>query len=65
MTVHVPPVGGMQVNPCWPVVPGGFTPDGLPVGLQLVAAPRADRRLLEIAHAIEQATGAGRRRPVL
>jgi amidase len=46
-------------------LPGGFTGDGLPVGLQLVAAPRADRRLLEIAHAIEQATGFGRRRPVL
>ncbi|WP_448641626.1 amidase [Geodermatophilus sp. URMC 63] len=46
-------------------LPGGFTDDGLPVGLQLVAAPRADRRLLEIAHAIEQATGHGRRRPPL
>jgi amidase len=46
-------------------LPGGFTGDGLPVGLQLVAAPRADRRLLEIAHAIEQATGFGRRRPAL
>ncbi|SDC23916.1 amidase [Geodermatophilus telluris] len=46
-------------------LPGGFTPDGLPVGLQLVAAPRADRRLLEVAHAIEQATGHGRRRPPL
>ncbi|MGY1701319.1 amidase [Geodermatophilus sp. SYSU D00766] len=46
-------------------LPGGFTAGGLPVGLQLVAAPRADRRLLEIAHAIEQATGFGRRRPVL
>jgi amidase len=46
-------------------LPGGFTPDGLPVGLQLVAAPRADRRLLEVAHAVEQATGHGRRRPPL
>jgi amidase len=46
-------------------LPGGFTADGLPVGLQVVAAPRADRRLLEVAHAIEQATGFGRRRPVL
>ena len=46
-------------------LPGGFTPDGLPVGLQLVAAPRADRRLLEVAHAIERATGFGLRRPAL
>jgi amidase len=46
-------------------VPGGFTPGGLPVGLQIVAAPRADRRLLEVAHAFEQATGFGLRRPDL
>jgi amidase len=46
-------------------VPGGFTPDVLPVGLQLVAAPRADRRLLEIGHAFEQATRFGDRRPPL
>ena len=46
-------------------VPGGFTADGLPVGLQIVAAPRAERRLLEVGHAFEQATGHGGRRPVL
>ncbi|WP_369135824.1 amidase [Modestobacter sp. I12A-02662] len=46
-------------------VPGGVTADGLPVGLQLVTAPRADRRLLEVGHAFEQATGFGRRRPDL
>ncbi|MGY5885030.1 amidase [Modestobacter lacusdianchii] len=46
-------------------VPGGFTADGLPVGLQVVAAPRADRRVLEVGHAFEQATGFGRRRPDL
>jgi amidase len=46
-------------------VPGGFTPDGLPVGLQIVGAPRADRRVLEAGHAFEQATGFGRRRPDL
>ena len=44
-------------------VPGGFTPDGLPVGLQIVAAPRAERRLLEAGHAFEQATSFGERRP--
>jgi len=46
-------------------VPGGFTPDGLPVGLQVIAAPRADRRVLEVGHAFEQATGHGLRRPDL
>jgi amidase len=46
-------------------VPGGFTPDGLPVGLQIIAAPRADRRVLEVGHAFEQATRFGDRRPPL
>ncbi len=46
-------------------VPGGFTPDGLPVGLQVVAAPRLDRRVLEVGHAFERATRFGERRPVL
>lgn len=46
-------------------VPGGFTPDGLPVGLQVIGAPRADRLVLEVGHAFEQATGFGRRRPEL
>jgi amidase len=46
-------------------VPAGFTADGLPVGLQLVTAPRTERRLLEIARALEQATGIGQRRPEL
>jgi amidase len=46
-------------------VPGGFSPDGLPVGLQIIGRPGADRRVLEVGHAIEQATGHGRRRPVL
>ncbi|MGN6131277.1 MAG: amidase [Nocardioidaceae bacterium] len=44
-------------------VPAGFTPQGWPVGLQLVAAPRQERRLLELAHAFEQATRVGERRP--
>jgi amidase len=46
-------------------VPGGFTPDGLPVGLQVIGAPRADLRLLEVGHAFEQATRFGERRPAL
>lgn len=36
-------------------VPGGFV-DGLPVGLQLVAAPYADDRLLRLARVYERAT---------
>lgn len=44
-------------------VPGGFTDDGLPVGLQLVGRPRGDLRLLGIARAFEDATGAWRRLP--
>ena len=35
-------------------VPAGFTAGGLPVGLQLVAAPRADRCLLDAAFGFEQ-----------
>jgi amidase len=44
-------------------VPAGFTADGLPVGLQIVTAPRADALALRVGLAFEQATGHGRRRP--
>ena len=42
-------------------LPVGFTPEGLPVGLQLIGPPRSEGRLLQIAHALEQvlALGAG------
>jgi amidase len=46
-------------------VPAGFTPEGWPVGVQLVAAARSERRLLEIAGAFEAATRFGERRPTL
>jgi amidase len=47
-------------------VPAGFTPAGLPVGLQLVGRRRADWALLRVAHAFEGATGYGRTlRPAL
>ncbi len=40
-------------------VPAGTTPDGLPVGVQIVAPHGADRRLLEVAAAFEAARGSG------
>ncbi|GAB3691722.1 amidase family protein [Salinarchaeum chitinilyticum] len=42
-------------------VPGGFTDNGLPVGLELIGRPFSEGRLLEIAYSFEQATG--HRRP--
>jgi amidase len=44
-------------------VPAGFTPEGLPVGIQIVGRYRDDLGVLKIAHAFEQATAFGRRRP--
>jgi amidase len=44
-------------------VPAGFTVDGLPVGIQIVGRYRDDLGVLQIAHAFEQTTGFGRRRP--
>ena len=38
-------------------VPAGFSPDGLPMGLQLIGRPRGDWALLQLAHAYEQAAG--------
>lgn len=46
-------------------VPTGFTDEGWPVGVQLVGAPGSDQRLLEIARAYDDATGAGDRHPRL
>jgi amidase len=59
---------------CWQVtvlggpalaVPCGFTPDGLPVGLQIVGRRGADARVLALGRAFELATRMGERRPTL
>ena len=46
-------------------VPAGFTPEGLPVGIQIVGRWRDDFGVLQLAHAFEQATKVGGRRPKL
>ncbi len=46
-------------------VPAGFTPEGLPVGVQLVGRFRDDLGVLELGYAFEQATRLGERRPVI
>jgi amidase len=46
-------------------LPAGFTPEGLPVGVQLVGRQRGELGLLRLAAAIEQATGVGGRAPDL
>lgn len=46
-------------------VPGGFTDSGLPVGTQIVGRHRDEWSVLQLAHAFEQATNHGRRRPRL
>ncbi len=44
-------------------VPCGFTPEGLPVGVQIVGRYRDDLGVLQLARAFEHATGFGERRP--
>jgi aspartyl-tRNA(Asn)/glutamyl-tRNA(Gln) amidotransferase subunit A len=46
-------------------IPGGFSEDGLPIGLQLLAAPFQEEVLLRAAYAFEQATPWHTRRPTL
>jgi aspartyl-tRNA(Asn)/glutamyl-tRNA(Gln) amidotransferase subunit A len=51
----------------WPSVsvPCGFSGEGLPVGLQISAAPGADIVALRLAHAYEQATEWHKRVPAI
>ena len=44
-------------------VPCGFTPEGLPVGVQIVGRPGADFSVLQLAYAFEQATQVWQQRP--
>jgi len=44
-------------------VPCGFTPDGLPVGVQIVGRHQDDLGVLQLAYAFEQATGFWKQRP--
>jgi amidase len=46
-------------------IPAGFAANGLPVGLQIVGRHREDLSVLQLAHAFEQATRHGTRRPSL
>jgi len=46
-------------------VPGGFTPEGLPVGVQIVGRDKQDFSVLQMANAFEQATGFAKKRPAI
>jgi amidase len=44
-------------------VPCGFTPEGLPVGIQIVGRRREDLGVLQLAYAFERETGLWKQRP--
>ena len=46
-------------------VPCGFTPEGLPVGVQIVGRHRDEFGVLQLAYAFQQATGFWRRKPAV
>jgi aspartyl-tRNA(Asn)/glutamyl-tRNA(Gln) amidotransferase subunit A len=46
-------------------IPCGFAMNGLPIGLQIVGPPWGEESVLRLAHAFEQTSDAGKRRPVL
>jgi amidase len=46
-------------------VPGGFTDDGLPVGIQIVGRFKDEFAVLQLAHAFEQVAPFGQQRPEL
>jgi amidase len=46
-------------------VPGGFTAEGLPVGVQIVGRDKEDFSVLQMAHGFEEATRFGKKRPAI
>ena len=46
-------------------VPCGFTPEGLPVGMQIVGRHNAEFSVLQLAYAFEQATGFWKQHPAI
>jgi Asp-tRNA(Asn)/Glu-tRNA(Gln) amidotransferase A subunit family amidase len=52
---------------CWPAlsIPCGFTPAGLPAGLQIAGIPGSDGAIFRLANAYEQATEWRKKRPGL
>ncbi len=46
-------------------IPCGFTTAGLPIGLQIIAPPFAEEKLLRVARMYEAATDWHTRRPAL
>ena len=44
-------------------LPCGFTQAGLPIGMQIIAAPLQETKILQLAHAYEQATAWHKRQP--
>jgi len=76
---HVTEINGVKMESyidwmksCWYIsvvgnpaisVPCGFTPEGLPVGLQIVGRHQDEWGVLQLAHAFELATGFGKRHP--
>ncbi len=63
-TVSGPNLGNLTGAPAISI-PGGFTPDGMPVGLQLYGRAFDEATVLSFAHGYEQATDWHRRRPPL
>lgn len=56
---------GNYLTACGLSVPAGFSPQGLPVGVQFIGKPFGERTVLRIGAAFERATGFSRKTPDL